>query len=46
MKKLLVITLLLGLLFITQTTDVFYADYRHAVTHKKGLTFTATIYPE
>ena len=46
MKMLMLFGLVLALLCVVHATDVFYADYRHAVTHKKGLTFTATIYPE
>ena len=44
MKKVVLAALLL--LLCVQAVDVYYSDYKQASVHKKGLTFTTTVWPE
>ena len=46
MKMLVLFGLVLALFTAAHATDVFFSDYRHAILAKKGLTFSATVYPE
>ena len=45
MKNVMLLGLLLGLLLGVQSVDVFM-EYSQAARHKKGLTFTTTVFPE